>query len=47
MKTCIECNSPTRNKRSSLCQSCFDKALEKKIEEVRKIDNEHASNSWF
>lgn len=31
MKQCIECGKETRNDRSSLCQSCFDKALENKV----------------
>lgn len=33
MKSCIECGGPTRNERSSLCQKCFDKLFEKKINE--------------
>ena len=52
MKLCIECNSPTRNKRSSLCQSCFDRVLEKKAYEdivvrAMQIKAENPINSWF
>ena len=52
MKLCIECNSPTRNKRSSLCQSCFDKAFEKNIDKdiavkAMQIRAENPINSWF
>ncbi len=52
MKLCIECNSPTRNKRSSLCQSCFDKAFEMNIDKdivvrAMQIKAESSHNSWF
>lgn len=31
MKKCIECGDKVRNERSSLCEKCFDEALERKV----------------
>lgn len=41
MKKCIDCKvNEVRNNRSSLCNKCFDKALEKKVVEQPQA-------SWF
>jgi len=33
MTNCIECNDQARNKRSSLCQKCFDRLFMEKLDE--------------
>ncbi|GGB63776.1 hypothetical protein GCM10011409_46050 [Lentibacillus populi] len=49
-KTCIECGGESWNGRSDLCQAHFDKALEKKIDEMdiaKDVNIEHPSNKWY
>jgi len=33
MTNCIECGDQARNKRSSLCQKCFDRLFMEKLDE--------------
>lgn len=51
-KTCIECGSEVWNSRSSLCQACFDRASDKKIDEdtfskAMEVKADRPGYGWF
>lgn len=48
MKTCIVCNEPSRNDRSSFCEDCFKEVLnEKPDKDVWKIKEDRPGDGWF
>ena len=44
-KVCIECGDQARNKRSSLCQDCFDRLFMEKLDwELVEVGKERVKN---